>query len=528
MKKVRFGRVLVVALASTVLLSVTSVSANSKQVNTVEEKAGLLEAHTLVGKQASGNTDGNVEVALLNNPTSVIQLQDNSLLISDTSNHKLRLFRDGKLTTYSGKIADVNEDNELIGSYGDGALEDALYQAPTGMTTDQYGNIYVSDTNNHSIRKITPNGEVTILAGSWKPGRSDGNGAEATFFYPSDVAVDSKGNVYVADTMNHLIRKIDTEGNVTTLNKASERVVQYELGELAFSGDYADGPLENAMFNEPSGLAIDSQDNLYVSDTGNQRIRYINVATKTVTTIAGGGSYDSSGLYVTGDYVDGSVSVARFDSPNGITVTASGAVLVADKLNHAIRVIENQEVSTLAGNGEFGITDGIAISNVLYEPTDVLELTNGEIAIVDSGNNSIKIVKLYASQSQSGHANDLQVYVQGQELQSDVPPFMYNNRIYVPLRAAGNALQLTVNSIPDSKQYELIASDELTYVFSLNEKGVTKSDHGVASKIEMDSELLIRDQRVFIPIRFIAQELGYDVQWDGLRKNAVIRSVHFE
>ena len=362
----------------------------------LDSERGLLELRTMVGQSKADFNDGSTADASLFYPTSLLQQSDGSLLISDTNNHKIRMLANNRVTTLSGHIVDFDESSMPVGSYGDGALDVAMYQSLGGLAKDAQGQIYIADTNNHSIRLITKKGTVTTIAGSWQPGNQDGQGSAAGFYYPSDVAVDSQGNIYVADTLNHLIRKIDKKGNVTTLNKASERVVQYFPGVVEDSGDFADGSLKEAMFNEPTGLAIDDQDNLYVNDKGNQRIRYINFATNKVSTVAGGGLYESDELYVKGAYVDGKASVARLSSPTGITVTQSGVVLVADTLNHVIRAIHNGKVTTLAGVGEeYGFADGVLTSARLNEPTDVIELANGNIAIADSSNNRIRVVQSY-------------------------------------------------------------------------------------------------------------------------------------
>lgn len=522
MKQRAWKRLLSAATVCTMLTSASIVGASA-----LEQKPELLEVRTIAGQQKLGFTDGTLDKAMLYHPTSLVQRADGTILISDTGNHKIRLYNKQSVTTYSGHIVDFDADILPIGAYGDGTIAQALYQSPAGLTIDSTGNVYVADKDNNSIRIIATDGNVRTLAGSWEPGFKDGKGNKAAFYQPSDVAVDSKGNVYVADTLNHTIRKIDTEGNVTTLNKPSERAVQYAPGSVEYSGDYADGPLAQAMFNEPSGLAIDYQDNLYVSDKGNQRIRYINFTTNQVSTISGGGNYASNQLYVEGEYVDGDVAVARFHSPTGITVTSNGVILVADTLNHAIRAIHNGVVTTIAGNGDFGITDGVAKSSVLHQPTDVIELADGTIAIADSANNKIKQLQSYTIPSDANEIDKLKVIVNGKLVASDVDPFVESGRTYVPLRAAATALDINIQYSESNKQVELNVSEELKYLFSTNSKIVTKIEAGLTSEIEIDSAVLIKEQRVFVPIRFISEQLGYDVQWDASNKNVVIRSSYF-
>lgn len=494
----------------------------------LDSKKGLLELRTITGQQYSDFTDGTTDEAGLFYPTSLLEQQDGSIVISDTKNHKLRLLVHGQLQTLSGHIVDFDQSGEPVGSYGDGAIDVAMYQSPGGLAMDAEGQIYVADTNNHSIRVISKDGTVKTLAGSWRPGNSDGIGEEASFYYPSDVALDSKGNVYVADTLNHLIRKIDKDGKVTTLNKASERVVQYVPGVLAYSGNFADGPLAQSQFNEPSGLAIDAQDNLYVSDKGNQRIRYIDFATNTVSTVAGGGSYDNNQLYVEGDYVDGPVAVSRLSSPAGITVTKSGTVLFADTLNHSIRAIKDGEITTVAGvGGEYGYVDGVLDTAQLNQPTDVIELANGNLAIADSYNNKIKVLQPYQKPAGITEDGKIHIILHDKLIESDVAPIIEQNRTYVPLRVIAAELGMNVNYIAKNKQYELIVHENLTFTFNAVNNKVQKLENGVATTLTMDSSIIVADQRVLIPVRFIAEQLGYDVQWDQANNNVIIRHKSF-
>jgi sugar lactone lactonase YvrE len=182
---------------------------------------------------------------------------------------------------------------------------------------------------------------VTTLAGS-SEGHADGLASVARFSEPTAIAVDSAGNVYVADFANHRIRKIDPQGNVST---------------LAGSGvaGYADGPGDKAQFNGPAGVAVDRSGNVYVSDALNYRIRRIG-PDGTVTTIAGSGPIGVLGV---GGFADGPAATARFAAPAGLAVDASGNVYVADKDNHRVRRISPDGiVTTVAGSGREGTQDG--------------------------------------------------------------------------------------------------------------------------------------------------------------------------
>ena len=165
--------------------------------------------------------------------------------------------------TSGGSPAKSWEVSTLAGStvgFRDGDSRSAEFDKPTGVAVDAEGNVYVADQLNHRIRKITPEGLVSTLAGSTE-GFRDGSGASAQFNYPVDVAVDTEGNVYVADWQNHLIRKITAEGLVSTLAGST-------VG-------FRDGIGTSAQFNRPSGVAVDTEGNVYVADSDNNRIRRI-------------------------------------------------------------------------------------------------------------------------------------------------------------------------------------------------------------------------------------------------------------
>jgi hypothetical protein len=210
----------------------------------------------------------------------------------------------------------------------DGTGSAARFYNPYSVAVDSAGNVYVADSSNDMIRKITPAGVVTTLAGG-KMGSTDGIGNAARFYDPCGVAVDSAGNVYSADSGNHTIRKITPFGVVTT------------LAGLAGSRGNADGTGSAARFSSPSDVATDSADNFYVADFGNQTIRKITPA-GVVTTLAGlAGSMGGA---------DGTGSAARFHSPEGVVVDGAGNVYVADTENSTIRKITSAGVvTTLAG-----------------------------------------------------------------------------------------------------------------------------------------------------------------------------------
>ena len=230
----------------------------------------------------------------------------------------------------------------------DGTGSAARFYFPNGVAVDSAGNVYVADTNNYTIRKITPSGVVSTLAGlAGSPGSADGTGSAARFNDPYGVAVDSAGNVYVADTGNNTIRKITPSGVVST------------LAGLAGSIGSADGTGSAARFFQPYGVAVDSAGNVYVADTNNNTIRKI-TPSGVVSTLAGlAGSFGSA---------DGTGSAARFYYPEGVAVDSAGNVYVADTGNDTIRKITpSGVVSTLAGlAGSIGSADGTGSAARFY------------------------------------------------------------------------------------------------------------------------------------------------------------------
>ncbi len=254
----------------------------------------------------------------------------------------------------------------------DGAGSEARFLFPSGVATDRAGNVYVGDTNNHTIRKITSAGMVSTLAGAvGQFGSVDGTGMAARFTSPYGVATDSVGNVLVVDYGNHTIRTISPTGVVSTL-----------AGAAGDSGS-ADSAGSVARFYFPRGVATDSGGNVYVADTGNQTIRKITSA-GVVSTLAGApgqqGNTDSTG------------TAARFSNPVGVATDSAGNVYVGDASNHTIRKITSAGmVSTLAGAaGQFGSVDGTGMAARFASPYGVATDSVGNVFVADFGNYTIR------------------------------------------------------------------------------------------------------------------------------------------
>ena len=263
---------------------------------------------TLGGNGTAGSTDGNATVSRFNAPSD-IAISGGNLFIADSGSHTIRrLTLSGNATTFAGSAG--------VAGSAEGNGTAASFNTPRGIAADSAGTLYVADAGNHAIRKISPAGAVTVFAGTaGTAGSADGTGTAAQFNTPSGIAVDDSGNVFVADTGNHVIRKITPAGAVTTF-----------AGTAGSSGS-ANGTGTAARFNAPSGIAADGTGTLYVADSGNNAVRRITSA-GIVSTVAGG----------TAGAANGTGAGATFQDPSGIAVDAEGLnVYVADSGNHVIR-----------------------------------------------------------------------------------------------------------------------------------------------------------------------------------------------
>jgi len=234
-----------------------------------------------------------------------------NLYVTDYGNNRIRkVTPKGEVSTLAG------------GEYGfsDGQGSAARFIGPTGIAIDAAGNLYVADMWNYRIRKVTPKGEVSTLAGGDEAGFADGEGSAARFDNPYHIAIDAADNLYVTDLVNYRIRKITPEGKVSTLAGGVD-----EFG----MGSFADGEGSAARFFLPSGIASDAAGTLYVADTANHRIRKV-TSKGEVSTLAGDGEEG---------FADGEGSAARFDMPRGIAIGAAGDLYVVDGDNYRIRKI---------------------------------------------------------------------------------------------------------------------------------------------------------------------------------------------
>lgn len=323
-----------------------------------------------------------------------------------------------------------------VAGSADGIGTNASFNLPLAVAVDENENVYIADSSNNLIRKINSKGVVTTMAGAvGVAGSDDGIGTNATFNSPEGVAVDSSGNVYVADTGNRTIREIDSNGVVSTI--AGHQVLQQfqsiqtlrETNLPAFYGSFNDsnGIGTNAVFSEPVTVALDASTNIYVADQYSGNVRMID-SDEYVSTIAdfgagGAGPIDltvdkrTTNIFVIDQWIqcickispfktvttlagragvigdnDGKATNASFDNPQGITVDALGNVYVSQRFNNIIRKIDwAGNVTTIAGNiGFSGSSNGVGTNATFNAPGSMTVDHYGNLYVVDTGNNTIR------------------------------------------------------------------------------------------------------------------------------------------
>jgi sugar lactone lactonase YvrE len=329
---------------------------------------------TVAGQINPGFANGQGTSAQFNGPAGVAVDSEGNLYVADYGNHRIRRITSGSPSAYPPGVVSTLAGSGTA-SFVNGTGTNATFRFPRGLTVDSAGNVYVADESNHCIRKITPAGVVTTLAGTTQ-GFQDGIGTNARFNFPVGMSIDSVGNVYVGDRTNNRIRKIGTAVAQLPLNRG---VVTTFAGQSTLGN--TDGTGTNARFREPYAVAVDSVGNFYIADYSNHRIRKITPA-GVVSTLAGSG---------TGQFANGTGTNASFWNPSGIAVYSSGTVYVADLFNHRIRKITPLGVvSTLAGTGSRGSVNATGTNASFDFPYGVAVDSQGNVYVADQSNQRIR------------------------------------------------------------------------------------------------------------------------------------------
>ena len=312
---------------------------------------------TFAGSGGYGAANGSVSTATFRNPVGVALASNGDVYVADTSNHRIRKISGGIVTTFAG--------NDVAGS-NDGPAVSSTFNYPNDLAFDSNGNLIIADRENNKIRKIAQDGTVSTIAGTGAIGSADGNASTATFYQPYGIAIDTDDNIFIADSGNNKIRKISNTGVVST------------FAGTGFPG-LSNGAGNVAAFSAPVKIAFDTAGNLYVTDYNNNKIRKITPAA-VVSTFAGAAQ----------GFLDGPSTTAKFDQPVGICVGTSGNVYVSDAGNSKIRKITQAGmVSTIAGTTQ-GFLDGDASVAKFYKPYDIEFDNNGNFLIADNLNHRIR------------------------------------------------------------------------------------------------------------------------------------------
>jgi sugar lactone lactonase YvrE len=339
------------------------------------DPAGTITTVAGTGWRGFSGDGGPATSAQLSAPSGVAVDTAGTLFIADVGNNRVRTVDTaGTITTVAGTGGGFSGDG--------GPATSAQLSVPSGVAVDLAGNLFIADTGNNRIRKVDPAGTITTVAGTGAAGFSGdgGRAKKAQLNAPSGVAVDLAGNLFIADTGNNRIRKVDPAGTITTVAGT---------GAAGFSGD--GGRAKKAQLNAPSGVAVDTAGTLFIADVGNNRIRAVDTA-GTITTIGGTGDDTFSG--------DGKpASSAQLYNPNGVVVDSAGTLFIADVGNNRIRAVDTTAtITTVAGTGADGFSgDGGAATSAQLSvgwvyPSGAAVDPAGELFIADVVNNRIRTV----------------------------------------------------------------------------------------------------------------------------------------
>ena len=400
-----------------------------------------------------------------------IAMAGNDLVVADSMCDRIVIL-DGESNKRIGRPGQYGLSYYDSGALIDGYRENALFMKPSDVAVSPNGEIIICDTGNNVVRRMDDD-LVTTIAGNGQSGYANGKEGEVRFNAPRSATVAKDGTIYVADTMNHCIRRIDTDGNVTLFAGVPEE-----------SG-YADGTAAHAKFHEPSGIVISDTGEIFVADSGNHSIRKISDGI--VTTIAGEpGEIDRVTGYSPGGYTDGINSEARLNFPRDLALLPDGRILVADTMNHAIRLIDGEKTMTIAGNG---IADRYYLSaeNLRLTRPEGICTDGEEIYISDSVNNRIVVLPIterimqgrptreemlaetgMLTDSRYSYNSDIRIFIESERIDMGrVQPWNTMEQIYLPIRPLFEALGATV-TLDDNTDVLTITVNNQDTILNLN------------------------------------------------------------
>lgn len=304
-----------------------------------------------------------------------------NVYISDAASNTVRKVNTSNtITKVAGTFIGFNVVDPTPYSGDGGMAYSSHLNVPLSVAVDGSGNIYISDTGNNVVRQVDVNGEIHTIIGTGAQGSSGDNGpASAALIYgPNGIAFDASGNLYLADSQNHIIRKVSTSGIITTIAGTP--------GQSGYSGD--GGNATSARLDTPVAIAIDHDGTIYFSDHSSV-IRRISPSGK-ISTIAGTGEEGYSGD-------GGKATDAKLLAPKGIAIATDGSIIIADSGNNRIRRIvpETGVIDTIAGTGEAGYSGdgGLAVNAKLSNPQGVATGSNGKIYVAESGSSVVRLIR---------------------------------------------------------------------------------------------------------------------------------------
>ncbi len=368
MTRIRRGAALLIGAALAVICAAAALGGSG--VGTITTIAGT-------GVAGFSGDGGQAALAQMDEPQGVaVDGQGNVYFTDFTSQRVRKITSSGTITTFAGYFsATITTGSTPVGDGGPATSAPLYY--PVGLALDKQGNLYIAEYEEQRVRKVSPNGTITTFAGSGQVGIAgfSGDGGPATaarLRYPSAVAVDGQGSVYIADEGNHRVRKVSPGGTITTIAGS---------GVAGFSGD--GGPATSANLNYPQGVAVDAQGNVYIADTSNYRVRKVSPG-GTISTFAGGGSSLGDG---------GPATAAQLNAPKGVAVDGQGNVYIADTNDNRVREVSpGGTISTFAGGGSSLGDGGPATSAELGQPSAVAVDGQGNVYIADTDNHRVRKV----------------------------------------------------------------------------------------------------------------------------------------